>query len=47
MPCRVVSRVRIPVTLIFDLIRTLNDNMTVYENVFGEIRPPRMEQEDQ
>ena len=34
----VTSRVRIPVTMIFDLIRALNETMTRYENVFGEIR---------
>jgi hypothetical protein len=34
----VTSRVRIPVTMIFDLIRALNETMTQYENVFGEIR---------
>jgi hypothetical protein len=34
----VTSRVRIPVTMIFDLIRALNETMTLYENAFGEIR---------
>jgi hypothetical protein len=37
--CTVTSRVRIPVTLIFELIRTLNEEMTRYENAFGEIPP--------
>ncbi len=40
IPCRVVSRVRIPVTLIFDLLRALNANMTAYEAAFGEIKRP-------
>ena len=28
VPCRVVSRVRIPVTLLFDVMRALNDNLS-------------------
>lgn len=46
VPCRVVSRVRIPPTVIFDLLRALNDNMTKYEQRFGEIRriEPREEE---
>ncbi|MBD0347719.1 MAG: DUF3467 domain-containing protein [Thermoleophilia bacterium] len=38
--CRVVSRVKIPVTVLFDVLRALNENMTRYEAVFGEIRRP-------
>jgi hypothetical protein len=38
IPSRVTARVRIPVTLIFDLIRELNDSMTIYERAYGEIR---------
>lgn len=40
VPCRVVSRVKIPVALIFDVLRTLNEEMTKYESEFGEIRRP-------
>jgi hypothetical protein len=40
MPCLVVSRVKIPVTLIFDVVRALNENMTRYEETFGEITRP-------
>lgn len=40
VPCRIVSRVKIPVPLVFDLIRTLNEEMTKYEAAFGEIRRP-------
>lgn len=36
--CRVVSRVRVPPTLVFDILRALNDNMTKYEDVYGEIK---------
>src|SRR5438874_7953110 len=38
VPCRVVSRVRIPPTVIFDLMRALNENMSKYEARFGEIK---------
>lgn len=40
VPCKVVSRVRIPVTVLFDVLKALNENMTQYEEKFGEIRPP-------
>lgn len=38
VPCRVVARVKIPVTVVFDVIRALNDNMTRYESTYGEIK---------
>jgi hypothetical protein len=41
----VVSRVRIPVAIIFDVIRGLNESMTRYEEQFGEIRPPKLSSE--
>jgi hypothetical protein len=40
MPTRVVARVKIPVTLIYDVLRALNENMTRYEETFGEIQRP-------
>jgi hypothetical protein len=40
VPCRVVTRVKVPVTVMFDILRALNENMTRYERVFGEIRRP-------
>jgi hypothetical protein len=40
VPCRVVARIKMPVSVIFDVIRTLNDNMTKYEQTFGEIHRP-------
>ncbi|HEV8251156.1 MAG TPA: DUF3467 domain-containing protein [Gaiellaceae bacterium] len=43
MPCLVVSRIKIPVTLIFDVVRALNENMTRYEETFGEIKRPGTE----
>jgi hypothetical protein len=40
MPCEVVARVKIAPTLVFDILRALNENMTVYETTYGEIRRP-------
>jgi Protein of unknown function (DUF3467) len=40
VPCRVVARVKIPPTVVFDLIRAINENMTRYEQAFGEIQRP-------
>jgi hypothetical protein len=40
VPCRVVARVKLPVTVVFDLIRAVNENMTRYEQAFGEIQRP-------
>lgn len=47
MPTRVVSRVKIPVTLVYDVLRALNENMTRYEDTFGEIRRPGGEEVDE
>jgi hypothetical protein len=38
--CRLAARVKVPVTLIFDVITQLNDTMTVYERQYGEITRP-------
>lgn len=35
-----VARVRVPVTLMFEMIRILNADLTRYEQRFGEISPP-------
>lgn len=40
VPARVVSRVRIPPGLVFDLIRTINARMEAYEAEWGEIKAP-------
>jgi hypothetical protein len=44
---RLVGRVRIPTTLIFELLQGLNATMTDYETEFGEIKrvEPRDEEE--
>jgi hypothetical protein len=39
-PFVAVSRVRLPVTMMFELIRDANAELTKYEARFGEIRPP-------
>jgi hypothetical protein len=41
---RVVARVRIPPTLVFDLLRGLSETLTRYEGQFGEIK--RFDPED-
>lgn len=40
VPCRVTARVKVPPTLVFEIIRALNTNMTAYEEHFGAIRQP-------
>lgn len=37
VPFRVVARVKLPVSVIFDLLQAINNNMTTYEAVFGPI----------
>lgn len=39
-PHRLVARLRVPPTSVFDIIRTINENLTMYEQKFGQIRPP-------
>jgi hypothetical protein len=39
-PHRLVTRVRVPPTAVFDIIRTINENLTMYEQRFGQIRRP-------
>ena len=39
-PHRLVARLRIPPTSVFDIIRTINENLTMYEQKFGQIRQP-------
>ena len=40
IPVSVVARLRVPTGLIFDVLRALNQAMTGYEAIFGEIRRP-------
>jgi len=39
-PHRLVARIRIPPTAVFDIIRTVSQNLTLYEQRFGQIRLP-------
>jgi hypothetical protein len=43
VPCQVTARIKIPVALIFNVLQALNENMTRYEEVFGEIQRPDTE----
>lgn len=40
VPARVVARVKIPPTVAFDVVRAVNDNLTMYEQKYGSIRRP-------
>lgn len=40
VPCRVVAQIKIPPTLIFNVLQALNENMTRYEEAFGPIKRP-------
>ncbi len=40
VPCRVVARVKIPPTLVFNVLQALNENMTNYEAIYGPIQRP-------
>jgi hypothetical protein len=41
VPCKVVSRVRIPPSLIFEVIKAMNSNMHAYEKTFGPVQVPK------
>lgn len=40
LKAKVVSRIRIPPTFVFDVLKALNDNMSRYEKSYGGIRQP-------
>ncbi|MFH1104968.1 MAG: DUF3467 domain-containing protein [Actinomycetota bacterium] len=40
VPTLLVSRIKIPPTVVFDMIRMMNDNLNRYEARFGPIRTP-------
>jgi Protein of unknown function (DUF3467) len=40
VPCQVVARVRVPPTVLFDFLRTINENLSNYETTFGSIQRP-------
>src|SRR5271154_1903073 len=43
----VVSRVRIPPAMVFDLLRALNENLNEYEQEYGEVVPPGKDEEEE
>ena len=40
VPCQVVARVRVPPTVVFDFLRTINENLSTYEGTYGAIQRP-------
>jgi hypothetical protein len=40
VPARVTARVKVPPTLLFAIIKAINENMTQYEQSFGSIQTP-------
>ena len=42
-PHRLVGRVRVPPTSVFDIIRTISQNLAMYEQKFGPIRTPGLD----
>lgn len=44
VPARVMARVKLPVTVIFDLLQVINANMASYEEAYGPIRRPGEDQ---
>jgi Protein of unknown function (DUF3467) len=47
MQAMVTARVRIPPTIVFDLLRTINENLAQYEQTFGEIKRPEPEEAEE
>jgi hypothetical protein len=47
VPCTVVSRIRIPTSLIYDVFRALDGNLDRYEKAWGEIREPEPPEEEE
>jgi Protein of unknown function (DUF3467) len=37
VPCQVVARVKVPPTVLFDFLRTVNDNLATWERNFGGV----------
>ena len=36
-PARIVARIRVPVSVIFNVARAISDNVSIYESTFGTI----------
>ncbi len=37
VPCQVVARIKVPPTVMFDFLRTVNENLTQWERNFGGV----------
>jgi hypothetical protein len=44
-PARVVARVKLPPTVMFAVLRTLNENLTMFEQAYGTVSGPGPEEE--
>lgn len=44
VPSPVVARIRVPVGLVFDIIRAINASMAAYESAWGPIRAPELQE---
>lgn len=42
-----MTRVKIPVTLIFEVLKALNANMTQYESTYGEIQAQEVQNDEE
>lgn len=40
VPQKVTARVKVPPTVLFEIVRALNENLTKYEDKFGDVRRP-------
>ena len=40
VPCRVVSRLRVPPTVMLEVLHAMNENLARYQSMFGEIQRP-------
>src|SRR2546422_7329598 len=40
VPCRVVSRLRVPPTVMLDILHAMNENAARFQQTFGDIRRP-------
>jgi hypothetical protein len=40
VPCRVVTRLRVPPTVMLEVLHAMNENLNRYQSMFGEVRRP-------
>ena len=44
VPCRVVARLRLPPTVMLDVVQAMSENIGRYQQTFGEIQRPGQQQ---